>query len=185
MTMPTTIPDLWSPDIRVDVLTPVAILNCQVSYFDKKTQGILQAGIFTTDTGDRLIHQLDLVAPVLGNYRRTLLTAEHGRFDAYPAIVTSQAFLPEQKRVGELDIPTIEAGAAFFKGARNQREARTQEEFMDLVRQVLHSGLVRSLIQSLIARSNETRGMLGLSRPNGSDAGGGGVPEAAKETKES
>ena len=36
-------------------------------------------------------------------------------------------------------------------------QAATEQEFIELVRQVLHSSTVRSLIQSLIARSNEAR----------------------------
>lgn len=176
--MPTTIPDLWSPDIRVDVLMPVAILNGQVSYFDKKTQGLLQAGISTTNTGDRLIHQLDLIAPLLDGYRRTLLTAEHGRLEAYPAIVTSQAFVPEEPRTGvRTRIPESKRlPIGSIQGDPNQREARTQDEFIELVKQVLQSGLVRSLIQSLIARSNEMRGFLPT---NG--AGDGASPDVAKE----
>ncbi len=156
--MATTIPDLWSSDIQVDVLTPVAILRMQVSYFDKKTQGILQAGVSTTSTDDRHLHGLDLIAPLLDHYRKTLLTAEHRRDEAYPVVITSQALVPEDKRSGKKPyFDEIEVPGGVGQVDPSRREANTQEEFIELVRQVLQSGTVRSLIQSLIARSNEVR----------------------------
>ena len=67
--MSTTIPDLWSDDIQVDVLTPLVILRAQESRLGRKTQGILEARVTTVATEAWIQHQLDLIAPALSTTR--------------------------------------------------------------------------------------------------------------------
>jgi hypothetical protein len=142
--MATAIPDLWSDDIRVDVVPPLAVLRAQEGLLAKKTQGILQAQILTSATETLVQHSLYLIAPALNFYRVNLLSATHDREMVYPVTVTAQCwfdeFLPDQGQQIE-----------------KRRVAATEEEFIDLVRQALRSPEVRGLIQSLIARSNEIR----------------------------
>jgi hypothetical protein len=159
--MTPTIPDLWSEDITVNVLPPVAVLRALEGLLARKTQGLLQAKLTTTAT-DRLVqHQLDLVAPALNFYRERLLSATHDRDMVYPVLVTAACFAPRSPNPPHWLAPMTQAVTAVSefleRPAANQREATTQEEFIDLVREVLHSAEVRSLIQSLIARSNEVR----------------------------
>jgi hypothetical protein len=151
--MTQTIPDLWPDDIRVDVLTPLVILRAQESLISRKTQGILQAKVLTA-TNDTLVqHQLDLIAPALNHYRRTVLTAKHSRDMVYPVKVKASCFVPK----GPLERMAL--GPQFLgESPQDEREAATQDELIELVRQVLHSGEVRATIQSLIARSNEANG---------------------------
>ncbi len=145
--MSATIPDLWSDDIRVDVLPPLVILRSQADLLASKTKGILESRVLTASEGTQDQHQLDLIAPALHHYRVTLLTARHAKDMVYPVKVRSQAFLPEHKP-GALVV-----SKSGFGPPADQKEAATQDEFIALVREVLHSGYVRSLIQSLIARS--------------------------------
>lgn len=153
--MTVTIPDLWSEDIRVDVLTPLAILRTQEGLLAKRTKGIVQAQVmsdYTMKEGSGEIideHHLDLFAPALGFARERILSARHERNKVYPVTVTSEALVPEKDIFPRLPHPSTLAQP------ENQRQAATQEVFLDLVRQVLQSSLVRSLIQSFIARSNE------------------------------
>src|SRR4051794_11804124 len=92
--MTTTLPDLWSDDIKVDVLSPLVILRSQEGYLERKTQGLLQAKVATTRSGDWVQHQLDLIAPALGGYRRSLLTARHNAEMIYPVFVRAECFAP-------------------------------------------------------------------------------------------
>jgi len=142
--MTTTIPDLWSDDIRVDVLPPLVVLRAQEGLLAKKTQGILQAKLLTSETETLVQHSLYLIAPALNFYRVSLLSATHEREMVYPVTVTAQCWFSEFLPDGGEEI-------------EKRRVAATEEEFIDLVRQALRSTEVRGLIQSLIARSNEIR----------------------------
>src|SRR5262245_42701361 len=126
--MATTIPDLWSDDIKVDILSPLAILRTQVGFLEQKTQGILRAQVATTSTDVWLQHQLDLIAPALSHYRVTLLTAQHGRPDFYPVMVRAGCFAPKPRTPAQ-------AAVAGMPGSQpaDQRVAATQAEFIDLV----------------------------------------------------
>lgn len=171
--MTTTIPDLWSDDIRVDVLTPLVILQSQEGFLEQKTQGILRADVATTTSGPLVQHQLDIVAPALKQYRKTLVTAKHHKDMVYPVTVRAESFLPE-----ETGVPAP-IGVPFpLEPPPDQREANTQDEFVDLVRQVFQSGRVKAMIQSLIARSNEVRAreraMRTLTNPGAPEVGNPG-----------
>jgi hypothetical protein len=149
--MSTTIPDLWSDDIRVDILTPLAILRAQEDLIGQKTQGILEGEVRTTSNDTWMLHQLGLIAPALNHYRVTLLTAKHRQDMVYPVSVTAPCFAPKPRSL-------LAIGAIRLPGqSPDQRDAATQEEFIELVRQVLHSDDVRASIQSLIALSNDPR----------------------------
>jgi hypothetical protein len=154
--MSTTIPDLWSDDIRVDILTPLVILRSQESLLSRKTQGMLEAKVTTVANETWVQHQLDLLAPALDYYRVTLLTAKHQRDAVYPVTVAAPCFAPKPGPFSQGP-----AGSLRFPGGPppDQREAAGQEEFIELVKQVLRSPEVRAIIQSLIARSNELRGV--------------------------
>ena len=152
--MSATIPDLWPDDIRVDLLTPLMILRMQAGLLSSKTQGLIIAEVRTTTTDKWVQHQLDLIALPLDHYRVSLLTARHDIGGAYPVTVRSQGFVP--KREPGPSSPTASI-RAMFEPPPDQREAATQEEFIDLVRQALRSDAIRSRIQSLIVRTNEAR----------------------------
>ena len=143
--MTVAIPDLWPDDIRVDVVAPIAILRAQEGLLSKRTQGILQAKLVTSESKVLVEHSLYLIAPALNYYRVSLLSATHDRKMVYPVTVTAQCwfseFLPEGREEME-----------------NRRVAASAEEFIDLVRQALRSTEVRGLIDSLIIRSNEIQG---------------------------
>jgi hypothetical protein len=169
--MSTTISDCWPDDIKVDVLTPLAILKVQEGLLAQKTRGMLQAGLATTESENLVQHQLDLIAPSLNFYRERLLTATHDRVMLYPVTVMAEAFSPKP-----LLHPVMEAAWVYkqmFAPPTNVRKAATDEEFLSLVREVLKSERVRALISSLLARIND---------PNPSPAGNGPVDQE-KQTK--
>lgn len=140
--MSTAIPDLWPDDIRADVRPPVVVLRAQESLLAKKTQGILQAKLLTSESEKLVNHSLTLIAPALNFYRVNLLSATHDQEMVYPVTVTARCWFSDFLPDGGEEI-------------EKRRVAATEEEFIDLVRQALQSAEVRGLIQSLIARSNE------------------------------
>lgn len=152
--MPMTIPDFWSDDIKVDVLPPIAILKAQEGVLARKTQGMLQAKLSSTERGTLVQHHLDLIAPGLNFYRERLLAATHDREKLYPVVVTAESFAPD--RLNPMEQVIIAVQRSEYPSV-TQRRAATDEEFIRLVQDVLRSGEVRALIHLLIARINELR----------------------------
>lgn len=161
--MNTAIPDLWSDDIKVDVLPPLAILKAQEGLLARKTQGMLEAKVTTTESENLVQHQLDLIAPSLNFYRERLLTATHDRLMLYPVIVAAECFAPNVE-VSQGPLAPIHLTAKAMTDMHRvlipeafQRKATTDEEFVQLIREVLQSTEVRALIASLIARINQNK----------------------------
>ncbi len=163
--MAVTIPDLWGDQIRVDILTPLAILRAQADLIGKHTKGILKAEIHTSFGDSRVEHDFELVAPLANYYRERLLTAAHEVKLVYPVLLTAEAFALRDSEYPPLTFLPSDLEA-------NQREAPTDSAFMKLVGEVFRSTTVQSLIQSLIAVSNEVR------PPEGAEMASSDEPDA-------
>lgn len=135
--MSATIPNLWPDDITVDVVTPAAILKAQASQLAASTKGLLLAEVNASRAGSQVVHQLDVIAPALGGYRHRLLQVSHRQDRVYPATVSG---------------PGLEALSEW-----GDKEAYTQQELLKLIGASLQSGEAKSLLLSLIARSNEPK----------------------------
>lgn len=146
--MPHVIPDLWPDDVAVSfVAAPLAILCYQASQLKLRTKGLLEAEVQTLKRGREkplLGHSFDLIAPILNRYSYRLFTVEHDAEMVYPATVFA-----------------VDVGFSVdeFSSIPNS-SAATQEEFLQLIGQILKANRVRSVLQSLIARSNESLGSL-------------------------
>ncbi|MDR3634830.1 MAG: hypothetical protein P4L84_13580 [Isosphaeraceae bacterium] len=140
--MAETIPDLWADDIRVDVLTPLAILRTQQGLLKKRTQGVLDAKVTSVEENGLVQHQFDVVATAIQRYQERVLIATHASGRVYPVTVKAET-LEHLEQLEEDDILTDEC--IVF----------TEEDFIQIIRQVFQSGEVRSAMQSLIAQSNE------------------------------
>ncbi len=172
-----TIPDLWPEDIRADVIDPVAILRAQEASLTNRTHGLLRVEVRSfehkeenTKKATTVIHNFDLIAPVLNEYRITLLRAIHAADLIYPVLVQSRVFDPDFK-VGNVPVPKVGGDPNYMPLVASQppmlpepprpdpeyRQAATQDDFIKLITDVLKSSWVRSLIQSLIARSNAVK----------------------------
>jgi len=133
--MPAEIPTLWpTEEISVPVVTPLAILRTQASSLSRLTRGLVEGEVVTvtTDTErDRLVqHQLEIVAPALGGYRRRLLSITHAYGEVYPVTVQDEVVGAEQI-------------------------AYSQDQCIEAVRGILGSRVMLSVLQSLIARSTD------------------------------
>jgi hypothetical protein len=163
--MPDTIPNLWPTDIVLNVVSPLAILRTQAGLLAEMTKGLLIAQVSTIKTEHGLVrHLLDLIAPALNGYRHRLLTATHHRDMIYPVTVTAECFPPKNTSASvpggfaefAETLASVQEKLASVTGIE-KHQAATQQEFIEMVGQILHSAEVRSLIQSLIARTNEER----------------------------
>jgi len=123
-----TIPSLWPDDIKTDVLTPLAILRTQANALRQATRGLLEARVNSLTEDDREVHQLDIVAPAL-DYEHRILTVSHNKDLVYPAHVVLKG------------LPIAEVA--------------NDDQLMEKLREYLATIPVRSVISSLIARSNE------------------------------
>ena len=133
--MPEGIPDLWPDEIATEVVTPYAILRMQASHLRRRTENLLEAEVVSEEDAGQLRHYLEIIAPSLERYRFRLLTAKHEASLVYPVTIESDAFDRPVTRV----------------------VADTQEEFVEGIGKVLRSSRARSVIHSLIARTNEMR----------------------------
>lgn len=147
--MSVTIPDLWPDVVTVsEVLTPCAVLKYQAGQLRKRSKGLLEAEVITEDRDKTTHHFLELVAPALDRYRFRLLDAWHGYDFVYPVTVHSTVKDEKPATLPEVLVRAIAADSG-------PPVAATQEEFLKLIGEILGSNKAKSLIQSLIAKSND------------------------------
>ena len=125
---------LWSTDIKPGILSPLDILETQVFALREQTDGLLTAEVRANpDNAEGAVYLLlDIVVPSLNGSRHRILTARYFAERIYPCHVDAEAL-------------------------RSAEAAYSDEEFRELVRQVLHSGEVKALALSLIARVRDQR----------------------------
>ena len=133
--MADTIPSLWPEDIKPTVATPLAILRTQANALSQVTRGILQGRVTSVKAEARIEHQLSVLAPAL-DYEHQIASVAHGKDLPYPATVCADCYDR---------IPP----------ATGYRDVSTDDEFKERLREVLTSAEVKSVVSSLIARSNE------------------------------
>lgn len=152
--MPDLIPDLWPDDIAVtDVVTPLAIMGYQAGQLRARTQGLLEGEVQTALDDGWTHHYFDLIAPALDRYRYRLFTARHRNEMVYPVIVESVCL--EEKNQGSALLQALKNPELLGEKNGGPQEAATQREFIELVGRILRSNHAKSVIQSLIAQSND------------------------------
>jgi hypothetical protein len=138
------IPDLWGGEISISALSPVSILRSQDELLRRKTKGALTAEVRTRKETDGphtlFVHTMDLSAPILG-YSETILEASHRENFPYPVVIDLSEELRE----------TTETQAP------RPTKCFEPDEFMRALGNILSSQPVRSVIASLIARSNDVK----------------------------
>ena len=149
----TEIPDLWGDDIKVDVLSPLAILKVQGELLGTKTKGLL-AGLTTSGLAGAKqereeIHQFDLHSPAV-NYTENVLTVRHKQGRPYPVDLRLQTAIDWPKQLWEA------SGSEYSEdGTSSDCRCGNEKEFLLALRAALQSPPVRSAIDSILAMSNE------------------------------
>jgi hypothetical protein len=151
--MAATIPDLWPTSaLKIDILTPIAILRSQATRLSQKTQGLLVAETtVTTGSNNQIMLGLEVVAPALNNHRQRLLSVQYTKDEIYPARVSARGFrITETTRSTSL----LSADKTITKSV-DEKTAYSDNEFIKIVQEALQAPETVALLQSLIARSNE------------------------------
>jgi hypothetical protein len=146
----TEIVDLWPDTIKVEkVITPVTILRQQASLLGKKTKNIVQGEVREEKENFGALNTYDfnyvfyLVAPALNNYRYRLLDISYN-VSLYPVIVTI-----EESIFSEI--------ASNFKTAQSISkliQAKSQDEFLDILKEIFNSTKVLRVISVLLSQSD-------------------------------
>jgi hypothetical protein len=144
----------WPENIDVGVLSPKEILETQANALADITKGLVTAKIIettvATDKAPTFQLQLILVATNL-TYERQILTISHGIQLFYPATVDADCF---RTRPPPLMRELIK-DATGMEWPTDAPTAVTDRDLGTLVKTVLRSDEVRSLLTSLIARSKD------------------------------
>lgn len=146
------IPDLWPDEVKVtSVVSPIAILKHQAGLLARKTNGLLEAEVASTNVGENFVeHELRLIVPALNRYATTLLSVRHNRERVYPCIVRS----PDSYEGAALTIGA--AIRATFSDIPKDTELGSPTELIGELSKALSSTTTKSLIFSLLAQINES-----------------------------
>lgn len=118
--------DFW-PDIAVEepVTTPLSILKEQAAVLARKTNGLLEGRVENSTRGREFRYVFKIVAPTLDNYSYELFRVRHGVL-LYPA---------------------------WIQGPQLQdTELKSEQEFVDALKQVLSSDETMRVISALLAQ---------------------------------
>jgi hypothetical protein len=157
--MSTALDNLW-PQININTLSPKTILTKQVENFRKASQGVLDAALSTvTGTDDYIIYHLDILS---NDSRFRILTATR-RKNFYPIVIEADCFRPKKRNselgslISDIVLQTkVSMSDSWPPEADWRKIAWDQEQFVKAIQEVLNSGEVRSIIESLIAQRNES-----------------------------
>src|ERR1700722_3349877 len=150
--MATDILDLWGDSIKANVLTPLVILKMQAELLRRKSKGIVLGDISAQPHTNVQRYYFDLLAPAVGARRIRVLIASHSIDLVYPVVVEAIPLWHYDDSLSRTDLPDwFDAESAW----ECDKTASTEESFVVMLRHVLRSREVTSMIQSLIAISNE------------------------------
>ncbi len=137
------IPDLWPNDVALtDIVSPAAILRYQAGQLRAKTRNLLEADVEIVPDDKNVKIEFYVIAPALDRYRVLLFSVTHRPELVYPVTVIDECLCDEE---------------VYDERDSGYPEAADQKEFTRLLSIVLASPRTRSVIQSLLARSNEDR----------------------------
>lgn len=144
--MSSKIPNLWPIEtVSVEILPPLVILRIQAENLTQMMHGLLQ-GEITTEVTDKGIvqHHFDIVAPALNSYRHRLFSVTHDENLVYP--VSHNAPFD-----GDIHHAISEVHGIYTN------EANTENDFLIALKEIFRTRRVLSVINSLVARSNEAQ----------------------------
>ena len=141
------IPNLWPVEtVSVETISPLAILRIQAENLTRMTQGLLEGDIVTSSYAAQVQHSFDVVAPAINGYRHRILTITHDKSLIYP-VFFSTGDLGEEEANAQANSVIL--------------SAYSEAEFIKMLSNALQSGYVLSVVNSLIARSNEAKNVEG------------------------
>jgi hypothetical protein len=155
--MATTMASLWPAAIRPGIQSPKMLLDIQGKALFEQTRGYLSGAVSqeAISSGSLEFTELKfaLVAPAIG-YDYPVLSILHETDLPYPLVVLAEEF--ENPNSENLRRLALLEGRIKLKGIRDDPGcARTDEELLEILRQIFSSSRVVAIAQSLIARVEE------------------------------
>ena len=138
--MAPSIPNLWPSTIKTDILTPLAILRAQANALSQATEGLLEARVDSGEEKGKARHDLYVLAPAL-DCEHAIVRALHDPEMVYPVQLNARVALRSEEPQNMFSDVECTSDSAFLAALKN----------------VLESQYVTSVVQSLIARSNERK----------------------------
>jgi hypothetical protein len=144
--------DLWPDGIeQTRIRSPVTILREQGSLLGRKTKNLVQGEVLESASTkeNQLVYSFFLVAPALSHYRYKLLTTYHDA-GLYPVQVDVEDGIME-----EVDSQfEIEIGDNNGHLTAITLEASSEENFLELLRQIFRSKKVKQVVTGLLSQSD-------------------------------
>ncbi|MDM8524327.1 hypothetical protein QUF80_13235 [Desulfococcaceae bacterium HSG8] len=152
--------DLWPENLTTNrIKSPVTILKEQAALLGQKTQDVVQAQVrsikpaspgyqeTSAEEERRLRYEFCILAPALGNYRYKLFTVFHN-VDLYPAGFTLDEGIAEEMEDDR------------FEKRETEVSAKSEEEFFEILKEILRSERTGEIIQVLFSQSADVQGDL-------------------------
>ncbi len=143
--------DLWPEGIETNrVKSPVTILREQGSLLGQKTKNLVQAEVMeASGQHNEFVYSFFIVAPALSHYRYKLLTIRHD-VGLYPVKIDV-----EERIVQEIS-PQFQYEQVNPDGEliKTYLEANSEEEFLELLREIFKSEKAIAVVTSLLSQSD-------------------------------
>lgn len=143
--------DLWPDGIETNrARSPVTILREQGSLLGQKTKNLVLGEVLESGKGEnRFVYSFFLVAPALSHYRYKLLTIRHD-VSLYPVRVDV-----EDRIFQEID-PRFQVEQLDPDGEliNSYLEARSEDEFLDLLKAIFRSEKAMQVVTGLLSQSD-------------------------------
>ena len=173
--------DLWPADlVAEDVLGPEEILDEQAQLLTRRMNDLLQGKVVRTVTDDRVVLGFEVFAPRLDQTKR-LFSVQHRLELEYPAVFVTpseeiprylreQVLIPGRPETKSIRVPlgckstfefsnepeVVVIPATKPRIEENEWVAGTPNEFIEKLGKVLSSPTVKSVIVSLLAKSQRS-----------------------------
>ena len=136
--------DVWPDVINAFIQPPRMVMDLTLAGLENKTNRLLKSSSYTTKANDLAIHTFSVIAPALNDFEQELVRIRHQLDVYYPCFVSTSS--PDNVIASELNL-NYEPG----KGIR----AANDQELKQILKKVVNSKDVTTLLVSLLARSNE------------------------------
>jgi hypothetical protein len=161
--MTTTIPSLWPEDIQTqEVISPLEILNEQARLLEKQTNGLLVGNVVEHVVQDRKVLGFEVTASRVPTTVRLFEIQQSPEFEYPVAIVPPDVSIPdflksEVYRPGPFD-GVSSLTSVQGKWVKKEWVASSPSEFTEKLRRLLSMTGVKSILLSLLSRSNRKSG---------------------------
>jgi hypothetical protein len=145
--------DMWPP-IATKVLSPLSILQFQADQLREKSQGVFEGAVRTWKAKDGdVVHDFQIIAPLLNRYTYMLFQTWHKPEFVYPATLRFEPWVVEWKQKHDRSLQFRMADQE--DSSAGLRTVSTSDEYLDVLSELLGSSHTKAVLSSLISRIND------------------------------